>query len=224
MLSSVSATFEEHKTNDTWTTIPALVKAVDRLNAIIVEVAERLKDTAAPEGQSGPKAAKISSQADMVVLAQTIAAACHAYATDVADNDLAAVTDYSLTDLAKGSEATVVARCSKILELASGLVEELADYNITQARITALGKKIEAFGKVSPRPRQRVAKRAAANQAVPRLHSQARTLLTRCLDRLMVQFRATEPEFYIEYRTARKIVTQGGGKSADVVVPIAKAA
>jgi hypothetical protein len=66
---------------------------------------------------------------------------------------------------------------------------------------------------VASKPRQGVAKQAAANKAMARLLKQGRTILTRRIDRLMVQFRTTAPEFYAEYRTARKIVdapaTQG---------------
>ena len=54
--------------------------------------------------------------------------------------------------------------------------------------------------------RQGAAKKAAANGALPRLFQQGRNILTRRIDRLMVQFRTSAPEFYAEYKTPRKIV------------------
>ena len=94
------------------------------------------------------------------------------------------------------------------------------------AKLTALGKKIEAFKKVQTRPRQGVAKKAAANKALPRLFLQARNILTRRVDRLMVQFKASAPEFFAEFETARKIVNQPGsqGTRATNATPSAKAA
>lgn len=61
--------------------------------------------------------------------------------------------DFAPTDLAKGTAASVVARCTKIESLASENLEALAEYNITQAKLTAFTKKIAAFEKVSPKPR-----------------------------------------------------------------------
>ena len=81
-----------------------------------------------------------------------------------------------------------------------------ADYNITQAKLTALTKKITAFEKQSPKPRQGVTKRSAANKAARRFLKQGRALLNGPIDKLMGQFRDTQPEFYAEYKAARKIV------------------
>jgi hypothetical protein len=82
-------------------------------------------------------------------------------------------------------------------------------------------KKIEAYEKVCSKPRQNVAKKAAANRALPRLFKQGRNILTRRMDRLMAQFRTTAPEFYAEYKTARKIVnppTPQNGNEANKIV------
>jgi O-antigen/teichoic acid export membrane protein len=65
-----------------------------------------------------------------------------------------------------------------------------------------------------------VAKKAAANKALPRLLNQGRNILTRRMDRLMVQFRVSAPELFAEYRAARKIVGQPGsqnGKATNIV-------
>ena len=66
-----------------------------------------------------------------------------------------------------------------------------------------------------------MARRSAANQALPRLIKQGQNLLARRIDRLMVQFRTSDPEFYPEYKTARKIVdqpgSQGGRKAGNIV-------
>ena len=57
-----------------------------------------------------------------------------------------------------------------------------------------------------------------------RLLEQGRNILTRRMDKLMVQFKESAPEFYSEYKTARKIVDQRAtqnsrkpGKAGNVV-------
>ena len=118
--------------------------------------------------------------------------------------------DFSLTDLAKGRLASVIARCTRITALATENLAALSDSNITLAKLTALGKKTDAFEKVLSKPSQGVAKKAAANKALPRLLKQGQNILSRRIDRLMVQFKTSAPDFYAEYKSARKIVDQPG--------------
>jgi hypothetical protein len=68
-----------------------------------------------------------------------------------------------------------------------------------------------------------------ALQFLPRLFRQVRTILTRRIDRLVVQFKTSGPEFYNEYKVARKIVnpsrSQNGRTAANIVfVPDTNAA
>lgn len=204
MWTGVRGTLASHETDNTWTNIPALVKSVGVFDTEITNVATQLEVTALPGGAAD---AKETAKEALVGPAHELAAALHAYATEIGDDELAAEVDFSLTDLAKGHPASIIARCNRIAALATENLEALEDSNITQAKLTALGKKITAFEKLASKPRQDVAKKAAANKAVPRLMKQGRNILKRRIDRLMVQFKTSAPEFYAEYRNARKIVS-----------------
>jgi hypothetical protein len=125
-----------------------------------------------------------------------------------------AEVDFSPSDLAKGRPGGIVARCTNIASRAPDNLAALADYKITQAKLTALTKKTSAYEGLVSKPRLGVAKKAAANQAVPRLLKQGRNILTRRVDKLMVQFRESAPEFFAEYKTARKIVDQRATQSS----------
>jgi hypothetical protein len=208
MFSSVQVTLEEHETDVN--KIPALVKASGELDTIITGIAAQLEITAL---QSGAVANKDNLLGVLAPAANEVAAALHAYATETGDDELAAQVDLSVTDIAQGRPATVVARCTNIASLGSENLDSLSDYNITQAKLTALTKKIAAFEKQVPKPRQGVAKKAAANKAARRFLKQGRDLLNRRIDKLMVQFRETQPELYAEYRTARKIVNSPGAQN-----------
>ncbi len=93
--------------------------------------------------------------------------------------------------------------------LAAENLAALGESNITQEKLTALTTKTDAFAAVSSKPRQSVAKKA-----LPRLLKQGQSILSRRVDRLMVQFKESAPEFYAEYKTARKIVDQLGTQQA----------
>ena len=218
MFISVRGTLAGHESENTWTGIPALVTAVDDLDAVIAGVATQLEVTAMPNGAAASKKTALES---LVAAAHEVAAAVHAYGTEAGNDELAAEVDFSPTDLAKGRPATIVARCTNIATRATENLVALADYKITQAKLTALTKKTAAYDGLVSKPRQGVAKKAAANAALPRLLKQGRSILTRRVDKLMVQFRESAPEFFAEYKTARKIVdqraTQSSRKASNVV-------
>ena len=64
-------------------------------------------------------------------------------------------------------------------------------------------------------PRQAAASRKAATRRIPVVLRQAARLLRKRLDPLMVPFKASEPEFYAQYKAARRIVQPGTAESAD---------
>jgi hypothetical protein len=210
MLTTVQALFESTRGDKTWTGIAGLQKAVEDLGTVLTEVATHLEITAAPSGISATKAALLTGMIDLTL---EVAAGTHAAAMDGDQGELAAQSDFSETHLRRGREPDIIARCSKVLALATEHLDELADYGVTQAKLTALGKKIDAFQAACPRPRQEVAARAAARKALPKLLRQARQIVTTRIDKLMLQFRKTAPEFYSEYRTARKTVAKSGTQS-----------
>ena len=218
MWTTVRGTLASHETDNSWTKIPALVKAVGEFDTVIAGVATQLEVTALPGGAA---ASKKTALAALVASAHEVAAALHAYATEEGDDELAAEVDFSPTDLAKGRPASIIARVNKIASLAAENLDALADASITQATLTVLGKRTDAYEQWSSKPRQGVAKKAAANAALPRLLKQGRNILTWRMDRLMVQFKASAPEFYAEYKTARKIVdspaTLNGSKAKNIV-------
>src|SRR5436190_11200776 len=203
MFSSVSETLEEHEEDNTWTKIPALVKAAGELDAINAGIATQLGITSR---QSGAVSSKDSLLVALAPAAHEVAAAVHAFAQETGDTELAAEVDFSVTDISTGRPAKVVARCTNIAALGTEHLDSLSDYNITQAKLTALTKKIAAFEKQVPKPHQGVAKKAAANIAARRFLKKGRELLNGRMDKLMVQFRETQPDFYAEYKSARKIV------------------
>jgi hypothetical protein len=203
MFTSVSDTLAGHEDKNTWTKIPALVKGAGELDAINAGIAAQIGIISK---QSGAVSSKDSLLAALAASAHEVAGGVYAYAKEIGDHELAAEVDFSITDIATGRPERVVARCTNIAALGAEHLDSLSDCNITQAKLTALTKKIAAFEKQVPKPRQGVGKKAAANKAARRLLQQGRDLLNGRMDKLMVQFRETHPELYAEYRSARKTV------------------
>jgi hypothetical protein len=130
----------------------------------------------------------------------------------------------SWESLCNSRETDIVARCSKILSLATEQVSALADYNIEQADLTAFSKQIDAYAAARPKPRQGVTTKSAATQALQTLFGEARQNIDTRIHKLMLQFKVSAPEFFAEYQTARKIVDQPGTQGTDQPAPAPLAA
>src|SRR5258705_11245779 len=131
MFSSVSETLEEHEKDNTWTKIPALVKAAGDLDAINAGIATQLGITSK---QSGAVSSKDSLLAALGPAAHEVAAGIHAFAKETGDNELAAEVDFSVTDITAGRPAAVIARCTNIVAGGAENLDSLWDYDITQAK------------------------------------------------------------------------------------------
>ena len=115
-------------------------------------------------------------------------------------------TDLSVSAVQAGTEGEFVDRCKGILADAQELVNEVDDCEITAAQVKSLDNAITAFESVKPKPRVGIADGKSATQRIPVLVGKASSLLRRRIDRLMVQFKTSNPEFYGAYKAARKLV------------------
>ena len=143
-----------------------------------------------------------------------IASAVHASAVAGGNTELAAKLDYARTELTRDADKTILNRAEEIHEAATTVLASLADYGVTQAKLNAFSKKIEAFRKAHPAPRQRVNSSSAATVQLSQLFPQLTELLRNRVDRLLVQFRESAPEFYNEYQSARTVVNPATGSAA----------
>ena len=135
-----------------------------------------------------------------------MAGGIHSYATEIGDGELAGKVSYSESRLPKGGPARLVARAETIVDLANKNLEALSEQNITEEKVTDLEAKIAAVKKAAGKPRASTVDRSAANKELIRLRRKGNTILKGRLDKLMVQFRDTNPEFYAKYKAARRIV------------------
>ena len=105
-----------------------------------------------------------------------------------------------------GKEAKFIDRIKGILDDAAVLVDDLGDCGVTPAKLKALKDLVAKFEKVKPLHRTGVSDGSSATRRLTVLFARTSKLLRTRLDRLVVQFKKTSPEFYEAYQTARKIV------------------
>ena len=200
-------------------TIPALQEAIDALADLILEINLNVKIQAEP---SGAAQAKRDALLELGDAAFEVAGAVYSFASQSRDADLAAKVNFSRTAVTAGKENIVVARCQTVLDCATTNLDSLDDHGLTQAKLTALKQKLTAFDTLRSLPRQAIAAGAAATKALERLFPETDTLLAERIDRVVWQFRVSEPDFYEKYQVSRRIVDPATSSTVPVtnVVPV----
>jgi hypothetical protein len=227
MAKTTLGTLQNFKT--AWQALPAFAEGVEELEESLTQIEALVQ--AQTSRTSSASAEKAQAFQALVDAAYEVAGAVHACAVASSNKELADRVDFSRSAVGDGSDSKVVARCQHILQAGMQHVESLGDYGVTSARLNILKKRIEAFQAVQTKPRQTTATVRAATKQLQTFFAQIDTLLKRRLDRLVIQFRESEPAFFNAYATARRTVASGARSSkepkvlpAPVAVPQPKAA
>jgi len=213
---SVLGTLNSEKAQTLISNRVALVKAVSDLQIVVDKIMVCAEKQEAKDGATAQKAAALAALGDAAI---EIAAGTKAYAVATGDQFLTGQMDFSRSEIVKGRDSSVLARCQTIHDAASEHVDDLADYDVTLAKLKTLEKKIEAFREVRSKHRQSKASSSAATKELPKLFRKASEILTQRLDGLMVPFKTTEPTFYGEYQAARLVIDTSARSNGANIVP-----
>ena len=209
--------------------VPALQEAIDALVDFINEINLNAKIQASPSGAADAKREAMKTLGDS---AYEVAGGVLAFADKSGDLTLAARVRFPRSAVSAGSGNAVVARVQDIIDAATENLDSLGDHGVTNDKLKTLKQALKAYDAVRALPRNAIGAGAAATKALERLFPQVDRLLENQIDRLVWQFRASTPEFYDKYQTARSIVSVpttgeaegGSATTATVVSPAAKAA
>jgi hypothetical protein len=138
--------------------------------------------------------------------AEGLAAALFAYATAEEDPVLQEKANYSFSDLFKLKDDELTFFVQNLHNDASAIVASLAPYGVTAATLSALEDLIEEYGDSVSAPRNAAALRKTYVAQLVTLFKECDTILKAQLDKLAVQFKTTQPEFYATYKNNRKII------------------
>jgi hypothetical protein len=206
---AVQGTLESH--TDVWKSLPAFAVGAEELDEHISSI-QSLAQT--QTSQNGAAAEKAQTFQALVGAAYEVAAATRACAVASSNQELARRVDFSRSNVGRGRDTAVVARCQDILAAATENVGSLGDYGVNQAKLNGLKKKIENFQTVQAKPRQGRATSSAATKQLGQLFGEADELLNERLDALVVQFKQSQPAFFNAYNAARVTVRITGGRAS----------
>jgi len=176
--------------------LPALQEAIDELGEVVIEINLNVKIQGSPSGAAEAKRDALKELGD---LAYEVAGGVYAQADKGKDFNLAARVKFSRSGVTAGSANALVARCQDIIDAATEDLESLGDHGVTV-------EKLKVYDALRAVPRNAIGAAAASTTALERLFPQADRILNHQIEKLIWQFRATAPDLFDKYQSARSIV------------------
>jgi len=131
---------------------------------------------------------------------------------NVANNpELLESIKYSASNLKKSRDTDVIGMCNTVLAKATANAAAIATYGVTAAMITELQTAITAYSDTLAKPKAAISQTKTATENLATLFKEADELLTKRLDLDIELFKTSKPDFYSQYKTARIIISTGGG-------------
>lgn len=184
--------------------VPKFGVVVDRLRQICSDIEElQIEQEKDLTGITADKGVALENLSDSSI---EIAGALYSYAHDKNDNILMAKVNLKATQIANMTQSELTATAKIILEEASQVPqEELANEGISADELSAYSELINYFSSVKSSKREAVIDRSGVTEKLSKLFEEANSLVKNKLDRLAVQFKRKDPDFYLKYKAARAI-------------------
>jgi len=132
------------------------------------------------------------------------------FAVATEDTELDANINYTASDLSVASENRVSDIIRLVYETANTHKSELAAYGVTDEMLELLLTLHQQFLVAMPETREKLAISSTATKNINTLIAEISKLQRVKLDRLIAGLADTNPDFYQQYKNARKIVDRGG--------------
>ena len=140
-----------------------------------------------------------------------LAALVFAYASKTKNQVLQQQVNYSYSDLEKIKDEMIAPACQNILEAANANLAALADYGVTNPMLTALQTDIDNYTNASQSPQAAKATKQTENAKMKDTIKLADDVLKNQMDKLVVNFKAANPDFVDTYFNVRVIIDPTGG-------------
>ena len=187
-----------------WNGTPIIVSTKNQYDELIQRVVEK-------DEKTNPNSKGVTRNKDQALLNLTekvvsLSGILQAYAAFNNDIVLAGKVKFVKSDLIRARETDIEGLINPFIDIAREKIGELADFSVTEEGIVELETSLDDFKVLIGQPRTIRNQAFAAMTAMDELFDKTNDLLKAKLDKLMIRFEFTNPEFYDEYTRARTIV------------------
>lgn len=190
-----------------WQGITALVAIVNEFFEKMNQITETRKVT--ESSSKGATAGKNTEEELLVDTVFEVSSALYAMAVRSGNAALQQKVKFTEGELQTAREGELATIGETIAALARENLEALAEYGVDDARVKGLEDSTARFKELISTPRADIAQRKAAQARLKELFIETSGLLTHQLDRLLIKYRSSHPDFYAAYMNARVIVDHG---------------
>jgi hypothetical protein len=193
--------------SEAWSEFQALKDSYNEFSELILRIkAVRLVQEKKITGVTKNK--KVAREA-AVKTGMRFADAIRTHTTGIGDLKSADRVSYRMNDFSKGRDTVVIDRLEVIYEAAEMYIADLADYRLTQDDLTEFAALIKTYSDIVEEPRLAVTNRTRATEQLKGLIKETDSVLINKLDKMVNQFETENPEFWMQYRNARKTLHLG---------------
>lgn len=199
--------------------IQCFADAINRLDAINGEVDELMRQQA--KTISGATDEKNNSRTTLIDWMMVFSGGCYSHAVLRNDVRMMAKTDIAVSKIDRKGREGLLVEARNLLEIARNIpTEQLAVVGLSADDVAAFAASIVTFDELKSAPREAVLDRSVYTEHLSTLFAESNTLCQTVLDKLVIQFRRIDPDFYLKYKSAR-ILSLGGSKGKnDELVPV----
>ncbi len=141
-----------------------------------------------------------------------------AYASVQNDEGLKEKFNYSKSSLRIGNEIEIYNRCLSIGKAAEPILDNLIAFNMPANQVVLLNAAAATYNALLSAPRSSIKGDKSINEEMEMLYHDCDVLLNDQLDKLMLTFQSSQPDFCTEYNNAREIGGWRKGKKVEEVV------
>jgi hypothetical protein len=155
------------------------------------------------ERMKGPSQERTDTEEKLILMLLPAGSAMYSYGKKIGDSELCVRTNHSESQLRSMRQADLLDTSKLYVKLAKERAAGLSPYGLSAAKIAALEAQVEAYA-TALKKRHSITAEAAGFQKAFSVHfAQGNEVLRNHLDKLMEQFRESDPVFYRTYRKAR---------------------
>ncbi len=138
--------------------------------------------------------------------AADLAALVYAYAVSINNNTLKQEVNYAYSDFYRIKDDLLAPTAQNVHDAATANLAALAPYGVIAPMLAALLTTIQNYGTAVPTPRNAKALKSTYAANLKQLFKQTDNLLKNQLDKIVVSFKTTQPDFYNTWLNNRIII------------------
>lgn len=186
-----------------WSAIPIMLMYKNEYDELVSRIISKSEDA---QSYMGVSEHKKKLKKTIAMKTSSLSGVIQAFAAGSSNADLANSVKASVSEIEKMKDQDLDAFIRNVIKIAQDKLKDLGDYGITENMLTEILTSLEEFNAMIGKPRSIRNSKFVTLETVAQLFDECNNLLRNKIDKVMLMFRDTKPEFYSSYERARTIV------------------